>query len=123
MMSQLVEYTRRLVDISSVTGSEHEVASFLEKDLRRRGFSVTLQDVVDGGKNVSALSPRILPRVVFCTHIDPVPPFYPSSEDDEYVYGRGSCDAKGVLAAMVFAAVALREQSIEDVGLLFVVGA
>src|SRR3972149_3623766 len=89
MMSQLVEYIRRLVDISSVTGSEHEVASFLEKDLRRRGFSVTLQDVVDGRQNV---------------------------------YGRGSCDAKGVLAAMVFAAVALREQSIEDVGLLFVVG-
>jgi acetylornithine deacetylase len=121
-MSQLVEYIRRLVDIPSVTGSEHEVASFLDKDLRDRGFSVTLQDVVDQRKNVYAVSPRVLPRVVFCTHIDTVPPFYPSSEDDEYVYGRGSCDAKGVLAAMVFAAVALREQGIDDVGLLFVVG-
>jgi acetylornithine deacetylase len=121
-MSKLVEYIRRLVDIPSVTGSEHELASFLEKDLRERGFSVTLQDVVDQRRNVYAVSPRVLPRVVFCTHLDTVPPFYPSSEDDEYVYGRGSCDAKGVLAAMVFAVVALRERGIDDVGLLFVVG-
>jgi acetylornithine deacetylase len=121
-MSDLVDYIRRLVDIPSVTGSEQAVASFLEKDLRERGFSVALQDVVDDRRNVYALSPGVLPRVVFCTHIDTVPPFYPSTEDDLYVYGRGSCDAKGVLAAMVFAAVALREQGIEDVGLLFVVG-
>jgi len=122
MLSQLVDYIRRLVDIPSVTGSEHEVASFLDRDLRERGFSVTLQDVVDDRKNLYALSPGVLPRVVFCTHIDTVPPFYSSSEDADYVYGRGSCDAKGVLAAMVFAAVALRDQGIEDVGLLFVVG-
>ncbi|HEY7819868.1 MAG TPA: M20/M25/M40 family metallo-hydrolase [Vicinamibacteria bacterium] len=51
-----------------------------------------------------------------------MPPFYASSEDADYVYGRGSCDAKGVLAAMVFAAVALREQGVDDLGLLFVVG-
>jgi acetylornithine deacetylase len=121
-MSPLIEYIRRLVDIPSVTGSEHELAAFLEKDLRERGFSVTLQDVVDGRKNVYALSPGVLPRVVFCTHLDTVPPYYPSSEDGEYVYGRGSCDAKGPLAAMVFAGVALREQGIEDLGLLFVVG-
>jgi len=121
-MSQLVDYIRRLVDIPSVTGSEQELASFLDEDLRARGFAVTLQDVVDRRKNVYAVSPRSLPRVVFCTHIDTVPPFYASSEDDEYIYGRGSCDAKGVLAAMVFAAVSLREQGIDDVGLLFVVG-
>jgi acetylornithine deacetylase len=60
--------------------------------------------------------------VVFCTHLDTVPPFYPSSEDEEHVYGRGSCDAKGVLAAMVFAAEALRDQGIDELGLLFVVG-
>jgi acetylornithine deacetylase len=60
--------------------------------------------------------------VVFCTHIDTVPPFYPSAEDDDRIYGRGSCDAKGVLAAMVFAAVALRERGVGDLGLLFVVG-
>jgi acetylornithine deacetylase len=60
--------------------------------------------------------------VVFCTHLDTVPPFYPSSEDGDYVYGRGSCDAKGVLAAMVFAAEALRSRGVTDLGLLFVVG-
>ncbi len=74
------------------------------------------------GKTSMLVSRGVLPRVVFCTHLDTVPPFYPSSEDDEYVYGRGACDAKGVLAAMVFAAVALRDQGVTDLGLLFVVG-
>jgi acetylornithine deacetylase len=59
---------------------------------------------------------------VLCTHLDTVPPFYPSSEDAERIYGRGSCDAKGPLAAMVFAAVALRGRGIDEVGLLLVVG-
>ncbi len=81
-----------------------------------------LQDVIDGRTNVYATSAGVLPRIVFCTHIDTVPPFYPSAEDDDRIYGRGSCDAKGVLAAMVFAAVALRERGVDDVGLLFVVG-
>jgi acetylornithine deacetylase len=120
-LSAVFDYVRRLVDIPSVTGSEREVAAFLEKDLRERGFSVRLQEVVDGRKNVYAMG-RVLPRVLFCTHIDTVPPFYPSSEDGDFIYGRGSCDAKGALAAMVFAASRLRDRGIEDVGLLFVVG-
>jgi acetylornithine deacetylase len=78
--------------------------------------------VVGDRKNVYALSSGVLPRVVFCTHLDTVPPFYPSSEDEVHIYGRGSCDAKGALAAMVFAAAALKDQGVEDVGLLFVVG-
>ncbi len=78
--------------------------------------------MVDGRPNVYALSRGILPRIVFCTHLDTVPPFYASSEDQHHIYGRGSCDAKGVLAAMVFAAVALRDQGMKDLGLLFVVG-
>ncbi len=121
-MSELAAYIRALVDIPSVTGSEHALTAFLERDLRERGFSVTLQDVDGGRRNVFATSPGVLPRVVLCTHLDTVPPFYPSAEDDEYVYGRGSCDAKGILAAMVFAARALRSRGIHGVGLLFVVG-
>jgi acetylornithine deacetylase len=119
--SELISYIRRLVDIPSVSGEEEEVAKFLEGDLGERGFSVTLQEVGEGRPNVYALGAAELPRVVFCTHLDTVPPFIESREDDEYVYGRGSCDAKGILAAMVQAAVGLREKG-ANVGLLFVVG-
>jgi acetylornithine deacetylase len=118
----LVPYIRQLVDIPSVSGEEREVALFLEKDLAARGFRVELQEVVDGRLNVYARTGEELPRIVFCTHLDTVPPFYPSSEDEEYVYGRGSCDAKGILAAMVLAAVELRKKGVDDLGLLFVVG-
>jgi acetylornithine deacetylase len=61
------------------------------------------------------------PRIVFSTHMDTVPPFIESSEDEEFVYGRGSCDAKGIIAAQIVAAERLRAEDVNDVGLLFTV--
>lgn len=119
--SDPIAYLRRLVDIPSVTERERELALFLDRDLRERGFSVTLQEVGSGRLNVYARSGEDLPGIVLCTHLDTVPPFYPSSEDAEYVYGRGACDAKGIIAAMVFAAVELKASGVQA-GLLFVVG-
>ena len=120
-MSSLFSFIRELIDIPSVTGDEAEVARFLEKTLGQRGFRVTMQKVEADRHNVYALT-NGSPEVVLCTHLDTVPPFYSSSEDDRYIYGRGSCDAKGCMAAMVEAVVGLREKGIEGVGLLFVVG-
>jgi acetylornithine deacetylase len=71
--------------------------------------------------NVYASVPGQTPDVVFSTHMDTVPPFIPSSEDEEFIYGRGSCDAKGIIAAQIAAAEKLREQGI-CVALLFLVG-
>src|SRR5207302_692568 len=72
--------------------------------------------------NVFATSPQELnPAVVFSTHMDTVPPFIPSSDDEHCVYGRGSCDAKGIIAAQVVAAEVLKKEGI-CVGLLFLVG-
>jgi acetylornithine deacetylase len=120
--AELFPYIRKLIDIPSVTGSEGDVGRFLAEDLEARGFEVTLQEVAPDRLNVYAKSSGALPRIVFCTHIDTVPPFYASSEDDDYIYGRGSCDAKGIAATMIFATEALREQGVVDVGLLFTVG-
>ena len=119
---ELFAYIRKTIDIPSVSGEEGEVARFLGDDLTAKGFAVTLQQVAPERPNVYAVSEGVSPRMVFCTHIDTVPPFYQSSEDDEYIYGRGSCDAKGIAATMVLATMALREAGIRDVGLLFVVG-
>ena len=119
---ELFDYIRCLVDIPSVSGAEGDVARFLEEDLTAKGFNVTLQKVEDDRLNVYAANEGVIPQVVFCTHIDTVPPFYGSSEDDDYIYGRGSCDAKGILATMVAAAMALNDAGVESIGLLFVVG-
>ena len=121
-MMELNSYIRRLVDIPSVSGSEAEVAHFLEKDLASRGFSVRLQKVEADRFNVYAVNDGMSPRLIFNTHIDTVPPFYQSFEDDDYIYGRGSCDAKGILACMVLATMALRDEGIREIGMLFVVG-
>ncbi|HYY99216.1 MAG TPA: M20/M25/M40 family metallo-hydrolase [Pyrinomonadaceae bacterium] len=116
----LFELTRRLIDIPSVSGEELEVGRFLASHLEGLGYRVELQEVAPGRANVLAtLAPRA--RAVLSTHMDTVPPFIASSEDEGHVYGRGSCDAKGIIAAQVTAAERLRAEGINDVGLLFTV--
>ena len=99
------------------------MARFLERDLATRGFAVQLQPVTADRFNIFAHGGGgHPPRVVLCTHLDTVPPFIASSEDEGFIYGRGACDAKGILAAMTVAADALRAKGHHEVGLLFVVG-
>jgi len=117
-----VALTRQLVDIESITGNESAVGDFLKGELLRRGFKAEKVSVESARCNVLATSPQVpRPTVVFSTHMDTVPPFIPSSEDDNSVYGRGSCDAKGIIAVQVAAAERLRQEGIY-VGLLFLVG-
>jgi acetylornithine deacetylase len=117
-----VTLTRQLIDIESISGNEAAVGNYLYGELRRIGYQ-TVKIPVEGDRfNVYSTSPEAPnPEVVFSTHMDTVPPFIPSSEDAKCVYGRGSCDAKGIIAAQVAAAERLRPEGIH-VGLLFVVG-
>jgi acetylornithine deacetylase len=118
----LTALTRRLVDIESITGNEGPVCDFLHGELLRLGYDARKVPVEGVRHNVWATSPgHPKPAIVFSTHMDTVPPFIPSSEDADRVYGRASCDAKGIIAAQVAAAEKLRRQGIH-VGLLFVVG-
>src|SRR5678815_3296096 len=114
------ELTRQLIDIPSVTGEELAVAQFLSSYLEQLGYRVERQEVAPDRFNVIATT-EAPPRIVFSTHLDTVPPFIASSEDEEFIYGRGSCDAKGILAAQIFAAQRLRDEGVNDVGLLFMV--
>jgi len=112
--------TRALIDIPSVTGDERAVGQFVSNDLEERGFRVERQEVAPERFNVIART-HAPPRIVFSTHMDTVPPFIESREDEEFIYGRGSCDAKGIMAAQIFAAQRLRDEGVNDVGLLFTV--
>jgi acetylornithine deacetylase len=117
-----VTFTRQLVDIESITGNESAVGNYLYGELCRLGYQTRKMPVEGDRFNVYAVSPdHEDPTVVFSTHMDTVPPFIPSSEDAGRIYGRGSCDAKGIIATQVAAAERLRQQGIY-VGLLFVVG-
>lgn len=115
----LFELTRELIDIPSLTGDEADVSRFLASHLTRLGYSVALQDVTDGRANVIATTTD-RPRVFLSTHMDTVPPHIKAGEDDNYIYGRGSCDAKGIIAAQISAAEQLRAEGV-NVGLLFTV--
>jgi acetylornithine deacetylase len=116
-----VAVTRSLVDIDSTTGKEQEAAAWLAQFLRDRGYVVVEQPVSDGRFNVYAHL-GVHPGVVFSTHFDCVPPFFPSREERGLVFGRGACDAKGILAAQIVAAEQLRASGEARMALLFVVG-
>ena len=118
----LFSLTRQLVDIESITPNEEAVGNFLCEELRRRGFEVSKLPVESVRANVWATWPGYSePTVVLSTHMDTVPPFIRSSEDEHRIAGRGSCDAKGIIAAQVHAAERLRSGGVH-VGLLFLVG-
>ncbi len=117
----VVALTRALVDIDSTTGVEAEAGRYLSAYLRGRGLSVLEQPVDKTRFNIIA-SYVDAPEVVFSTHFDCVPPFFPSRVEGGRIYGRGSCDAKGILAAQIAAADRLKRAGELRVGLLFVVG-
>ena len=118
------ELTRALIDIDSVTPNEEQVGDFLFDYLTplaaRTGGHVEKISVEPHRNNILAYWDQ--PVVTFSTHIDTVPPFFPSREDDEFIWGRGACDTKGIVASMIHAVEALLAQGERRLGLLFVVG-
>jgi acetylornithine deacetylase len=117
---ETLAFARSLIDIDSTTGREADAGRWLASALRGLGYSVTEQPLARGCANVFATIDD--PAVVFSTHFDCVPPFIPSRVADGRLYGRGACDAKGILAAQVAAAERMRAAGERRVGLLFVVG-
>jgi acetylornithine deacetylase len=119
------ELTRALVDIESITGNEENVGLFLFDHLSRlttrHGGRIERMEVEPRRFNVFAQFGE-RPVVTMSTHMDTVPPFFPSREDDEFIWGRAACDTKGIIASMIAAAEKLLERGERNLGLLFVVG-
>ncbi len=120
----IFELTRALIDIASVTNAEKHVGEFLFQHLsalaRKSGGRVEKMEVEPERFNVLARWDD--PLVTLSTHMDTVPPFFPSREDAETIWGRGACDAKGIIAAMIAAAEKLLAAGTKNFALLFVVG-
>jgi acetylornithine deacetylase len=115
------EFAKTLMSIPSVTGSEQKIAEFLSSHLDSLGYRVERQQVAGDRFNVFAYAGD--GRVMFCTHIDTVPPAtVPVGEDAEFLYGRGACDTKGIIAGMLEAGERLRGTGITNFGYMFLVG-
>jgi len=121
---QLFELTRRLIDIESITPNEREIGDFLCDQLRgmagRFDGEVERMAVEIDRDNLFVRFGD--PAVVLSTHMDTVPPFIPSREDGDHIWGRGACDTKGIIAAMITAAEQMLTAGRRNFGLLFVVG-
>jgi len=108
------------MSIPSTSGDEEAVGFWLRDHLQSLGWNVELQQVAENQNNVVAWL-NDTPRVWLSTHMDTVPPYIAPSEDDDKIYGRGSCDAKGIIAAQITAAERLRAEGVQDIGLLYTV--
>jgi acetylornithine deacetylase len=121
----VLELTRTLIDIESITGNEQTVANYLYEYLARlaeqTGGRVEQIEVEPKRSNVFAQWGE-RPTVTLSTHMDTVPPFFVSREDETRIWGRGACDTKGIMAAMIGAAEGLLAAGERNFGLLFVVG-
>ncbi|MEP7340336.1 MAG: M20/M25/M40 family metallo-hydrolase [Acidobacteriota bacterium] len=116
----IFQFTRGFMEVESISWNEGAAGRWLRDSLADAGFEVTTQLVSDDRFNVYARLGD--PVVTFSSHIDTVPPFIGFSEDERNIYGRGACDAKGVIAAQVYAAKRLKDEGLTDIGLLYVVG-
>ena len=112
---------RTLIAIPSTTGAEGPLADFLARELTALSWTVR-QQTIDGDRSNVFAAAGAGTRVILCTHMDTVPGTSAAREDDIFIHGRGSCDAKGSLAAMIAAAVRLKAEGVTGVGLLFVAG-
>ena len=119
-MEDIVKTLVDWIEIPSVTGGEADYGDALVRALEAKGFDVERQQVEQGRFNVLARAG--MPEVVFCTHLDTVPPFFGSRVDSDFVYGRGSCDAKGQAVAMLTAAERILASGEDRIGFLFTVG-
>ncbi|HXE13365.1 MAG TPA: M20/M25/M40 family metallo-hydrolase [Bryobacteraceae bacterium] len=120
----LFELTRQLIDIESVTPNEGEIGNYLFQilsDLAAKHAGHAEKMPVEAGRD-NVFVRFGTPVVTLSTHMDTVPPYFPSSENDRQISGRGACDTKGIIAAMIAAAERLLEKSQKNFGLLFVVG-
>ncbi len=119
------ELTRSLIEIESISGNEERIGRYLYDYLSplvaRYDGAIELIEVEPRRYNLFARWGDRL-NVTLSTHLDTVPPFFPSSEDAEFIHGRGACDVKGIIACMVKATEALLEAGQCDFGLLFVAG-
>lgn len=115
------ELTKKLLEIPSVTGNEKAIGEFLSSHLTSLGYRVERQNVSSDRFNLLAFAGDA--RVFLCTHIDTVPPStIPIREDDDFLYGRGACDTKGIIAAMLEAGDRVRNEGVTNFGYLFLVG-
>jgi acetylornithine deacetylase len=116
-----IALTRRLIDIESISGNEGAVGAEIYEELCHLGYAAHKMPVAHERFNVVATIEEVKPDLVFSTHMDTVPPFISSSEDRDNIYGRGSCDAKGIIVAQIAACQRLRKEGMA-VGMLFLVG-
>ena len=114
------ELIRRLINIESISGNEKALVDFLANYLESMGFKIELQEAEPNRPNLFAK--RGEPDVVLSTHTDTVPPYVELREDDQFIYGRGACDTKGLMTSMIKATEKLIEEGVTDFGMLLLVG-
>ena len=111
----VINLTKELVNIPSPSGSEREIGNFLVQRLNKN-FNVKIQKV---GNRFNIIATKGVPKLILTTHMDTVPKQIKADEDNNWIYGRGSCDTKGIIACMICASEEAIKLGYSNFGLLF----
>jgi len=115
-----IQLAKKLIRVPSLTGEEARIFEVLAYILYKAGYRTHAIWTAKGRPNLIAYKGK--PDIIFCSHLDTVPPYIGLREDKKYLYGRGACDTKGVIAAQIVSAFELNKQGINNIGFIFVVG-
>ncbi|MCF7802770.1 MAG: M20/M25/M40 family metallo-hydrolase [Candidatus Marinimicrobia bacterium] len=119
----VIDLARDFIRIESISENEAPFAGYLQSFFDGHGWETERTQITDDRWNLLTKPSRDAePEIYFCSHLDTVAPFVEFSEDDDYLYGRGACDTKGVIAAMIGAAFQLVHSGTDNIGFLFTVG-
>ncbi|MEA2161952.1 MAG: acetylornithine deacetylase [Thermoanaerobaculia bacterium] len=121
LMFDPIPFAKQLIDIPSPSDEEFDAAVFLHDTLAALGYDCRRQPVSQRRFNLYAAAGG-RPRVILNSHMDTVPPWFAARDDGDTLYGRGACDTKGIIAAMIAAGERLRGEGMRDFAFLFVVG-
>lgn len=117
LLSNLIRIPSINPNLTSEDSNEMELAIFIKNWLTERKIKAQIEEVQPGRPNIYAeIGNGKGPTLCLCAHLDTVgvkemtiPPFEPTIEGNK-IYGRGSCDMKGGLAAVLCTAHTLSQK-------------
>ena len=110
-----IELTKELLKIPSESGNEKAIGTFI-LDRLKKNFKVEIQEI---GNRFNIIATKGKPEILLTTHMDTVPKQLELREDNEYLYGRGACDTKSIIAGMIIACEEAIDLGIDNFGILF----
>lgn len=116
----MLNFLLDILRFNSTSGSENELAMYISDKYKPKNANSEIQVTDNGRLNIFFSYGE--PKIIFCSHLDTVPPYFQPQKNGDIISGRGSCDAKGQIAYLFEAFKQLKSEGHTNIGMLMVSG-